>query len=63
MDIPLRRYADDHVRTVVAMATGLPLPALLQADVGRRDTGRPDAAGRPRFPPDLAAPERRERIS
>ncbi|MFG2801097.1 hypothetical protein [Streptomyces pseudovenezuelae] len=61
MSMPLRRYADDHVRTVVALTTGLRLPGLPYGGEDRPGTGRPDPAGHPRRPADPAAPERQER--
>lgn len=45
MSIPLRRYADDHVRTVVAMAASLRLPTSLSGGEGRPGVDRPDAVG------------------
>ncbi|MFJ8780426.1 MULTISPECIES: hypothetical protein [unclassified Streptomyces] len=53
MSIPLRRYADDHVRTVVAMTAALRLPTSLSGGDGRAGIDRPDAVGRsplPRLP-------------
>ncbi|MGC0335586.1 hypothetical protein [Streptomyces sp. SLBN-8D4] len=61
MSIPLRRYADDHVRTVVALTTGLRLPGLPYGGEDHPDADRPDPAGRPRLPLDPAVPERQER--
>ncbi|MFF7521442.1 hypothetical protein [Streptomyces pseudovenezuelae] len=61
MSMPLRRYADDHVRTVVALTTGLRLPGLPYGGEDRPGTGRPDPAGHPRHPADPATPERQER--
>jgi len=61
MSMPLRRYADDHVRTVVAMTTGLRLPALAYGHEGDPGTDRPDVVGPPVLPLPPAAPERQER--
>jgi hypothetical protein len=50
MSIPLRRYADDHVRTVVAMAAALRLPTSLPGGENRPGADRPDAVGRSPLP-------------
>ncbi|MEU9171732.1 hypothetical protein AB0D34_28740 [Streptomyces sp. NPDC048420] len=49
MSIPLRRYADDHVRTVVAVTAAPRLPASLLGGESLRHRHVP------------AAPERQER--
>jgi hypothetical protein len=61
MSIPLRRYADDHVRTVVALTAALRLPGLLYGAEGRPGTDLPDPAEHPPLPLDPTAPERQER--
>ncbi|AYC43671.1 hypothetical protein [Streptomyces griseorubiginosus] len=61
MNMPLRDYADDHVRTVVAAATGLRLPAPPQDDEGEPVTDRPDEAAHPGLPLLPTGPERQER--
>lgn len=67
MSMPLRHYADDHVRTVVAVTTGLRLPASPPGREGGPGaeggpgTDRPDAVDRPQLPLDATAPERQER--
>ncbi|MEU0409159.1 hypothetical protein ABZ307_15285 [Streptomyces griseorubiginosus] len=61
MSMPLRHYADDHVRTVVAVTTGLRLPALPHGRQGGPGTDRPDAVGHPGLPLTPIAPERQER--
>ncbi|MFK4106274.1 hypothetical protein ACI2L1_40720 [Streptomyces sp. NPDC019531] len=60
MSIPLRHYADDHVRTVVAITAALRLPASL---LGEESPGpdRPDTVGHSRLPQPPTAPERQER--
>ncbi|MFF1308422.1 hypothetical protein [Streptomyces sp. NPDC058307] len=63
MSTPLRRYADDHVRTVVAMTAALRLPGLRYGGGGRSGTDRPDRVVHPRLPLDRTAPERQERTS
>ncbi|MFI6441254.1 hypothetical protein [Streptomyces sp. NPDC050759] len=42
MSIPLRRYADDHVRTVVALTAALRLPTSLSGAEDRPGIDRPD---------------------
>ena len=61
MSMPLRHYADDHVRTVVAVTTGLRLPALPCARAGDPGTDRPDMVGHPGLHLNPTAPERQER--
>ncbi|MEU0947977.1 hypothetical protein ABZ379_35540 [Streptomyces canus] len=64
MSIPLRRYADDHVRTVVALTTGLRLPGLAYGGEDHPGADRSDPAARLRLPLDPAVPvcqERQER--
>lgn len=61
MSMPLRHYADDHVRTVVAATTGLRLPASPQDGEGEPGTDRPDAVGHPGLPPLPTDSERQER--
>ncbi|MFC8361511.1 hypothetical protein ACFUIY_16805 [Streptomyces griseorubiginosus] len=61
MSMPLRDYADDHVRTVVAAVTGLRLPASPQDGEGEPGTDRPDVAAHPGLPLLPTAPERQER--
>ncbi|MET7732248.1 hypothetical protein ABZT02_12865 [Streptomyces sp. NPDC005402] len=61
MSNPLRHYADDHVRTVVAVTAGLRLPGLPYGGRVRPGTGRPDPVGHPRLPLHPTAPERQER--
>jgi hypothetical protein len=61
MSTPLRRYADDHVRTVVALTAGLWLPGLLYGAEGRPGTDLPDPVGHPLLPLGPTAPERQER--
>ncbi|NEB03985.1 hypothetical protein [Streptomyces sp. SID13726] len=39
MSIPLRRYADDHVRTVVALTSALRLPELASGGSGSGGSG------------------------
>jgi hypothetical protein len=61
MSIPLRRYADDHVRTVVAITAGLRLPGLPNGGEGRPGSDRPDPAGHPRLSMGPSAVPRQER--
>ncbi|MFL5995345.1 MAG: hypothetical protein ACJ736_13720 [Streptomyces sp.] len=61
MSIPLRRYADDHVRTVVAMTAALRLPMSPSDGAGGAGIDRPEAVGRsplPRSPLDSARQDR-----
>ncbi|WP_086723933.1 hypothetical protein [Streptomyces sp. NRRL B-24085] len=60
MSIPLRRYADDHVRTVVAITAALRLPGLTFGE-DRPGPDRPASEGHPGLPLRPAAPERQER--
>ncbi|WP_406129524.1 hypothetical protein OHQ89_48575 [Streptomyces canus] len=61
MSIPLRRYADDHVGTVVAMTAALRLPASLSRGQGRPGIDRPDAVGRSPLPRSPIASPRQDR--
>jgi hypothetical protein len=63
MSTPLRHYADDHVRTVVALTAAMRLPALPYGTEDRPGTDRPDVVGHPRLPLNPADPERQERTS
>lgn len=58
MSIPLRRYADDHVRTLVAITAALRLPGLQYGGEGRPGTDRPDPVGRTRLPVEPPVPEK-----
>ncbi|WP_328785078.1 hypothetical protein OHT68_45275 [Streptomyces canus] len=61
MSIPLRRHADDHVGTVVAMTAALRLPASLSRGQGRPGIDRPDAVGRSPLPRSPIASPRQDR--
>ena len=64
MSMPLRHYADDHVRTVVAAATGLRLPASPRDGAGGPQADRPEVGERPGLlglPLPPTAPEHQER--
>jgi hypothetical protein len=61
MSMPLRHYADDHVCSVVAVTTGLRLPALPHGREGGPGTDRAAAVEHPGFPLTPIAPEHEER--
>lgn len=61
MSIPLRHYADDHVRTVVAVTAALRMPELPYGGEGRPGADRPGGAGQRRQPLGTTAPDRQER--
>lgn len=61
MSIPLRRHADDPVRTVVTMASAPRPPAFPSGGGSGPGFERPDVADHPRLPLSSAVTARQER--